>query len=187
MQDIPNEILIEASEGSAAAFEKIYGFACGFVWSIALRVTNSRETAQDVTQEVFLKVHSSLKTFRFQSSFKTWLYKITFNTAINAYRKRSRDLGLRQEYERNYEHIAGAGKEDEHAIDKAYKEQFLEGILRRLNPDQRACILLREKEGLSYEEIGRVLKINVNTVRSRLKRAREALLAIKESQVNYEL
>ena len=67
MDDISNDIIMRAREGDIDAFEKIYRAASGFVYSIALRITNNREDAQEVTQDVFLKIHRSLKYFEFKS------------------------------------------------------------------------------------------------------------------------
>ena len=70
-------------------------------------------------------------------------------------------------------------------IDQDHKEEIVAQLLEQLNTDQRACVVLRDMQGLSYEEIAQSLNININTVRSRLKRAREKLLSLKR-QVNYE-
>ena len=70
-------------------------------------------------------------------------------------------------------------------MDQEYKSKFVESLLAELNPDQRACVVLRDIQGLSYEEIAQALNININTVRSRLKRSREKLLSLK-GKVDYE-
>jgi len=74
--------------------------------------------------------------------------------------------------------------EVEAKIDQDHREKVVEDLLNELNPDQRACVVLRNIEGLSYEQIAQTLQININTVRTRLKRARERLLSLKK-QVNY--
>ncbi len=187
MQSISKDILIRASEGDMEAFEKIYKAACGFVYSVALRIVNNRSDAQEVTQDVFLKIYKNLKKFQFRSSFKTWVYRITTNTALNAYRKRSKEISRRGDYNIAIKSAAIAG-ETEKAVDKENSQRLLGSLLNMLNPDQRACIVLREIEGLNYKEIAEVLKININTVRSRLKRAREILLTrSKEGVISYEL
>jgi RNA polymerase sigma-70 factor (ECF subfamily) len=182
MRNLSREIIIQASEGQVEAFEKIYQMASGFVWSVAFRVTSNNETAQDVVQDVFLNVYNKLKQFQFRSSFKTWLYKITVNTALNACKKQKRELGLQRDYKVAVKHPGSFNSAKEH-LHREERERLLAGLLEKLNPEQRACIVLREIEELSYQEIAEVLKIKINTVRSRLKRARQALLSIKESQV----
>lgn len=174
MRDIPKDTLIRASKGQMQAFETIYRESCGFVYSVALRITQSVEDAKEVTQDVFLKIHKNLERFRFRASFKTWVYRITANTAINYYRKKSKENTKRVDFDAA---IATKGTEGEAQgnIEAKDAKQKLSHLLGMLNPDQRACIVLREIEGLSYEEIAKALKININTVRSRLKRARQAL------------
>ncbi|MHB9154956.1 MAG: RNA polymerase sigma factor [Endomicrobiales bacterium] len=182
IQDIPNELLIQASRGDMTACEEIYRAASGFVYNVALRVAGSREDAEEITQDVFLKIFKSLDDFRFQSSFKTWAYRITANTALSARKKAAPDAGRRAEYD-EYRDSGDALHEDpvgRHGARKADEEQ-VNALLEALNPDQRMCVILREMQGLSYEEIARALDVNINTVRTRLKRARETLIRAARS------
>lgn len=187
MRDISKDILVLASRGDIKAFEEVYKITSGFVYSVAFGITNDIGSAQDVTQEVFVKIHRNLKKFQFRSSFSTWVYRVTVNTAINIYRKTSKQLHLKNKYDKALKHELIFDKKDE-VLDREDSKQFLISLLEILNPEQKACVILREVEGLSYKEISKALKIKVNTVRSRLKRARQALMAnkIKEA-VKYEL
>lgn len=180
MQDISDKILVQAAAGDMDSFHQIYTATSGFVYNVAHRVTNNREDAEDVTQEVFLKIHRNLNNFQFRSSFKTWIYRITVNTAINATKRTSKDLNRRVDFDKTVQSLGD--KPESSNIDKEANELKVKALLDKLNPDQRACIVLREIEGLSYEEIAKSLKINLNTVRSRLKRARETLLAIGQKR-----
>lgn len=167
-----------------AAFEQLYKAASGFVYSVALRVTNRRPEAQEVTQDVFIKIYNNLSKFEYRSSFKTWAYRITVNTALNACKKMNRYQRGRQDIESVIDSQAvSVDTKKEIAIkeERSQAKLRLESLLGVLNPDQRACIVLREIEGLSYEEIANTLKVNINTVRTRLKRAREALMAASGS------
>ena len=176
MQDISKELLTQASTGDIQAFEEIYRLASSFVYSVALRVTRNADEAKEVSQDVFIKIYNNLRSFRFRSSFKTWLYRITTNTALNVLKKSSKDINRRVDYD-----VALKANDDSatatHAIEMDDNKKLLSSLLDMLNPDQRACIVLREIEGLNYREISKALSININTVRSRLKRARETLLA----------
>ena len=182
MQDIAQETLIKASQGDTQAFEEVYKASSSFVYNVAYRVVNNREDALEVAQEVFMIIHDKLKFFRFESSFKTWAYRITANTAINFAKKNSRAKTV--PYEDAYGE--GAVVNEVHAhMDQEHQSQLVEKLLGELNPDQRACVVLRDIQGLSYEEIAQSLNININTVRSRLKRSREKLLSIRR-MVDYE-
>jgi RNA polymerase sigma-70 factor (ECF subfamily) len=177
MVDISNEIIAKAIEGDMSAFEEIYRSASGFVYSVALRVTGNRSDADEVTQDVFVKVHHSLRDFGFRSSLKTWIYRIAVNTAINHHKRLARHSDRRVDLET--EMLPGQGREKiDEMSDKEEAERKVSVLLGSLDADQRACLVLREIEGLDYKEIARTLSINLNTVRSRLKRAREKLIGV---------
>ena len=186
MEDISKETIEGASGGDINAFEEIYTSYSGFVYNVALRVVNNSSNAEEITQDVFMKIYKSLRNFRFKSSFKTWVYRITVNTAINAYRRMSKEAKRRGDYNTALKTHGTDDKTEEH-FKKEDNEKLLKLLLDKLSVNQRSCIVLREIEGLSYEEISRVLGININTVRSRIKRARLALLAHGKQVVGYEL
>lgn len=158
------------------AFREIYRISSGYVYTVALKVTGSREDAEEVTQDVFLSVHKNLGSFQFKSSLKTWIYRITTNKAINAYRKNAKERGKKIPFD---DAIAvedvRTGKTGD--LDEEHNKKLVDSMLSSLPQDQRACMVLKDIEGLKYEEIAKVLRININTVRSRLKRAREKLIS----------
>ena len=179
MQEITDEILRRAAEGDIAAFEVIYRASAKFVYNVAYRMVHNAEDAEEVTQEVFLNIYHKLKSFRFQSSFKTWAYRITVNHAINYSKRKAAERRRREEYHK-YSNMNGILKKPGESGDN-YRE-IIDLCLKMLNPDQRMCVVLRSIEGLSYQEIAGTLKISINTVRSRLKRAREKLLSMKRGR-----
>ncbi len=184
---ISTDILVQAANGDIKAFEQIYNVTSGFVYNVALRITNNRSDAEEVTQDVFMQVLKNLKNFKFRSSLKTWMYRITVNTAINRYTQSQREKKRRQRYEGEAVNETRSYKGPEF-IDKEAVEEKTAFLLNMLNPKQRACIVLREMEGLSYKEIAEALRLNINTVRSRLKRARETLLAgAGKGEITHEL
>ena len=182
MDDIPRDILNQAIDGDIEAFEEIYKLISGFVYSVAFRIANNKSDAEEVTQDVFVQIFKNLKNFKFKSSFKTWVYRVTFNTAINKYRQAQREKNHKQEYETIAINESSYKKSAEF-IDQENAEKTINHLLSKLNPDEKASILLREIEGLSYKEIAEVLKLNINTVRSRLKRARESMMEISRKGV----
>ena len=183
MDTISRDVLIKAAGGGIEAFEEIYRTASSFVYTLAMRVTNNRQDAQDVTHEVFVKIYRNLKSFAFRASFKTWVYRIAVNTAINHYRRtakeRKRQVNIDDVSPREVSVEPQTAQLELHD-----RQEKLKPLLDRLNPDQRTVIMLREIEGLSYEEIAKALSIPINTVRSRLKRARQALMAYAVSPEN---
>jgi RNA polymerase sigma-70 factor (ECF subfamily) len=184
MEDLSRDIIEQAAEGDRGAFEAIYKATSGFVYSTALRIVNNSADAQEITQDIFMKIYDNLKNFEFRSSFKTWVYRITVNAAINAYYKNKREYGRRQDFDTVLE-TAGTPPEAFRAVEQSDNERALTKLLGALTPEHRAIITLRELEHLSYEDIANTLKINLNTVRSRLKRARQALLEHNKRAVSH--
>ena len=175
MNDIALDVLERASAGNMDAFELIYRATSSFVYNVALRITRNNANAEEVTQDVFMKIYRNLKDFQFRSTFKTWVYRITVNTAINHYRKSNKEEKDRVDYDNIIESLPDNRRALEGA-NQSDNQARLNALLDRLSPEHKTCLILREIEGLSYQEIADVLKIPMNTVRSRLKRARQALL-----------
>jgi RNA polymerase sigma-70 factor, ECF subfamily len=185
MNDIPMELITKAAEGDMGAFEKIYRQTSGFVYSVALRVVRNATDADDVTQEVYIRVHRNLKGFGFRSAFRTWPYRITMNAALNACKRRGREAEKSVHDEVALEQAAVEPSQVA-AVEQDERHDTVSTLLGVLTPEHRACIILREIEGLSYEEMADALHININTVRTRLKRAREALMARVERSTRPE-
>ncbi len=167
MQDIAKDLIQLASHGDVEAFEEIYQTTSVFVYNTALGITGNTDDAREITQDVFISLFRNLKHFKFKSSLRSWIYRITINTALNFCKRNKKEY-------RSHTDTCVAQPQFSGQID-CRPEIAIESLLAELNPDQRACILLRH-QGLQYSEIAEVLNTNINTVRSRLKRAREALV-----------
>jgi RNA polymerase sigma-70 factor (ECF subfamily) len=179
MNDIALDVLEQASAGNMDAFEQMYRATSSFVYNVALRITRNSANAEEVTQDVFMKIYRNLKDFQFRSTFKTWVYRITVNTAINHYRRSNKEEKDRVDYDNIIESLPDNCSAME-GISQSDNQVRLNALLDKLSPEHKTCLILREIEGLSYQEIAGALKIPVNTVRSRLKRARQALLVEAE-------
>ncbi|MDD5422666.1 MAG: RNA polymerase sigma factor [Candidatus Omnitrophota bacterium] len=177
MNNISQELLARASNGDMGAFEEIYKASSGFVYNVCLRITQDIPDAEEATQDVFLKIHRNLKDFAFRSSFKTWIYRIAVNAAINRYRVSARNRGRYLSYDEGSGNDAFPVESQVYeSADKEERKAMVDSLLSSLSAELRSCIVLREIEGMDYKEIARTLDIPINTVRSRLKRAREKLL-----------
>lgn len=179
MDDVTEDLVKAAVAGDIAAFEAIYRKYASFVYNVAYRITPLKEDAQEITQEVFITVHRQLAGFQFKSSLKTWLYRVTVNCALNMLKKKKRECKDVSYIDESYETPDQQNLLEE-LIKNEDQQHQIERLLRVLNPDERAAIVLRNIEGLSYEEIAQSLNLNINTVRTRLKRAREKMLKIAE-------
>ncbi len=182
MQDEQASIRL-AKEGDEQAFEALVTAYERKVYNYALRSTGNEQDAMDITQEVFLRVFRSLSGFKEESSFSTWLYRITFNICIDFSRKNAK----RNENSLSLDGEIANGKElelpdERHAPEAAYDRKELReeiaGAILRLSEQHREVLVMREISGLSYAEIAEVLELEEGTVKSRIARARENLRKI---------
>ena len=188
MREIAKETIEKAAGGDMYAFEEIYRTFSSIVYNIAFNITRNRQDAEETTQDVFIKIFKNLKDFKFESSFGTWVYRITMNTAINIYKTGARHKQRTAPLDEIGELADPASGSPKDALEQMSAESRVAEMLKYLSPEHRSCIVLRELEGLDYKEIAGALGIPLNTVRSRLKRAREALIVYcKKDGVGYGL
>jgi RNA polymerase sigma-70 factor, ECF subfamily len=178
--------------GEEAAYEGLIDLFERPVFNLVSRLTDDSADVPDVVQEVFLKVFRNIDSFRGDSSLKTWVYRI----AVNESRNHRRWFGRHKRQEVTIE--AGPDEADDHRewlsdpgqspLDVAIDHEqgaLIEAALGEINPHFRAVLVLREIEGLNYEEIADILEISLGTVKSRILRGREALrqrLAVRLKQ-----
>ena len=151
------------------------------VFSVALRVLNNRDDAADATQDAFVNAYQSLKSFHGDSEFFTWLYRIAFNTAISAKRRKKPTASL----EGLADGDAGFAPADRSVdappaarVERNEDERTLHEAIDRLSSEHRSVLVLKDIDGLKYEEIAEIEGVPIGTVRSRLHRARLELRAL---------
>jgi RNA polymerase sigma-70 factor (ECF subfamily) len=176
MNNLSELTIQRAASGDMTAFEDVYKKTSGFVYNVALRITRSTHDAEEVAQMIYIKLLKNLRKYRHGASFKSWLYRVTFNEALNFVKKKKHGL---QKEKNHSENIRIFDTPDiDRKMDSAFTQTLLDKSLGRLSPDYRVCIIMREINGLSYQEIADALAIKINTVRTRIKRGREQLIAI---------
>ena len=153
-RDEERRIIAQVCAGDTNAFEALVVAYQKQVYNLALRTVGNEEDAADMTQEVFLRAYRALGTFRGESKFSVWLYRLTTNVCIDFLRSR-----------RRHPTVSLTASED---------DDVARG-LDSLPDDARKILILRELDGLSYAEIGKVLHLEAGTVKSRLFRARRRL------------
>ena len=163
-------LLARLRAGEARAFEELVTMYQHRVFGVALRMLGNRAEAAEIAQETFLRAHRSLGEFRGEARLGTWLYAIASRLCLNRLasgprrHERSDEAALLQ---------APAGEGDAGgALERAELEAALHQAIAALPEDRRIVVVLRDLQGLSYEAIGEVLGLPLNTVRSRLHRAR---------------
>ena len=174
--------------GEEAACAELVADHQRMVVQLAMNLLGDRDEALDLSQEVFLRVFRTIYRFRGQSSLRTWIYRIAVNQARNRHRfwrrrHRADQVSLDQHIATHGELLSsGESKPDRMFAQKELAER-LQRALDHLPFDQRTAIVLREIDGLSYEEIAFSLGVAVGTVKSRLTRARQALrLELREAR-----
>jgi RNA polymerase sigma-70 factor (ECF subfamily) len=159
------------------------------VVQLAVNLLNDRDEALDVSQEVFLRVFRTIHRFRGQSSLRTWIYRIAVNQARNRHRfwrrrRRADQVSLEDHVSLHGELVSTRQATPERELAQKELGDRLQRALNNLPFDQRTAIVLREVDGLSYDEIAFSLGVAIGTVKSRLTRARQALrLELREDRV----
>jgi RNA polymerase sigma-70 factor (ECF subfamily) len=170
--------------GDMAAFEQLFYKHQDRVYGVAYRMTNNEEDALDLTQEIFLKAYQKIDKFKFSSAFSTWLYRLAVNLCIDELRKRKRTantMPLEEVANTGMDTCATMDTPEDHVISQDRERQIWNAI-NSLKEKERAIIVLRDIEGLSYKEIAEVLKCSLGRVKSRLHEAREKLKTTLETE-----
>ncbi|HKK02881.1 MAG TPA: RNA polymerase sigma factor RpoE [Gammaproteobacteria bacterium] len=176
-----DQLLVErVQQGDKAAFDILVGQYQHKIIKLVQRYVRDQDEALDVAQEAFIKAYRALASFRGESAFYTWMYRIAINTAKNhlaSRKRRAEDFELDLQDPDQYE-AHGRLREGDTPEGLALSEEIRETVntaIETLPEDLRTAIVLREIEGMSYEEIAGAMDCPVGTVRSRIFRAREAI------------
>ena len=177
-------LIADALSGRTEAFGQLVLRYQDRLYHAALRIADTPDDAADVVQDAFLNAYQSLASFKGDAEFFTWLYRIAFNAAISQKRKRRATTSL--DAGRNGKPIAEP-TDDSHGIvpgetmEQGEEEAKLHAAIRRLSVEHRAVLVMKDIDGMKYEEIAEVTGVPIGTVRSRLHRARLDLRAILET------
>lgn len=170
--------------GEAQAFDDFVIKYSANVYALLIRLTQDEEEARDLTQETFLRALKAIRNFRGDADLKTWLYRIAVNESRNRFRwwkRRNRSLTISLDAEDNSnekplsERISDSAENPEMETLRRERERALRQALGELPTNFREVIVLRDIEGLTYEEVAAALETNVGTVKSRIARGREEL------------
>jgi RNA polymerase sigma-70 factor (ECF subfamily) len=173
-------LIHRCAEGDDAACAELMAEHQRMVVQLAMNLLGDRDEALDLSQEVFLRVFRTIHRFRGQSSLRTWIYRIAVNQARNKHRfwrrrHRADQVSLDQHIAAHGEFRSGGNTTPDRVLAQKELASQLQNALDALPFDQRTAIVLREVDGMSYEEIAFSLGVAVGTVKSRLTRARQAL------------
>ncbi len=181
------ELVDRIQDGDEAAFKELFDRYHRRAFAVAFGVVKNRQDALDIVQDAFIKVHRHIGNFQGSSSFYTWLYRIVMNLSIDHVRrnKKGKDLDYDDKVGRDDGTVAGDGTllptilngNPGKTVLRKELSEAIQAALEELPEYHRAVILLREVEGLSYEEMAKVLEVPKGTIMSRLFHARKKMQA----------
>ena len=187
MSDDDHRLITECREGNTAAFGTLVSRYQDRLYNTVLRLVNNAEDARDVVQESFLHAYQSLHTFKGDSLFFTWLYRIAINTAISMKRKQRPMLRIQATGEdKNAIDPLDSSEMNrpDHALEIAEEERRINDALGKLSVEHRTVLVMKDMDGIKYEAMAEMLGVPVGTIRSRLHRARLELRDILLQQEN---
>lgn len=178
---IPAETIERAKKGDLFAFEEIVSEFEKPLWNYLVRLSGSRDDAEDLIQDTFVKVYKHIKTIDPSKNIKSWIYTIATNTAYDYLRKKKREALV--ELDEEHETTSEAPAYNSVAIEENMESKDVAAAIERLDALYKGPILLYYKDGFSYEEIAQMLSIPINTLKTRLSRAKKQLATLL---VNYQ-
>ncbi|MFZ5945407.1 MAG: RNA polymerase sigma factor [Bacillota bacterium] len=178
---LEEDLIARSQNGDLNAFEELVAKYERKVYAIAYRFMGNPEDASDLSQEAFLKAFQSIKGFRQEASFSTWICRIVSNVCRDELRKlkRTSKTSLDEEIWLEEGTVAKQLKDESPTPEQIFEsnelKEYLQGLINNLTPEYRMVVVLRDIKGYSYEEIAEILDCSLGTVKSRLNRARKAL------------
>ena len=184
------ELVERAKAGDQSAFERLVIDNQNKVYSLALRLVNDREEAADLAQEAFVRAWQGLPAFQGESSFATWVYRLATNVCIDHLRRKKRREAVEpavslDDADGGWMEPADWEQDPHRQLERLERGRALSRGLAALPDWQRRVLVLRELSGLSYQEIGEAMDLDLGTVKSRIARARLALRKILLEDGNF--
>lgn len=172
-------LIARAQASDREAFDRLVDETHSMAYATAYRLIGDADAACDATQEAYVRAYSSLHTFRGNSSFSTWLYRIVVNVSLDVLRRRTRAperlMLVDEEHGEHAVEVADPSADPQADVERRERQAAVLRALQRVSDDHRAVLVLFDLNGLAYEEIAAILGVPLGTVKSRLNRARLAL------------
>lgn len=172
LEDTAKQLIEACQRGDPEAFRALFEKHKDMVYSVALRFSGDAAAAQDIAQDTFLKLFSTIGSFRGESNFEAWLYRMVVNRCFDQKRKTRRLVALLDGVIDAQRTPGGS------ALDEVLREEMsahVKSVVEGLSPEQRMVVVLRYTNGLSYDEIAAILGCSAGTIASRLNRAHRIL------------
>ena len=181
------ELLARCRNGDHAAWDTIVRLNHQRVYNFAYRYNGRFDEAEDLTQEIFLKVYRTLGTYKPElGAFETWMMRVGRNCIIDHYRKLKTERRQTDSLEGEHEQVAETGNRfanPAEALDQRELSERVHGALLRLSGDLRDVLILRDLEGFAYEEIVEIVRVPIGTVKSRINRGRVEMAKMLRKEI----
>ena len=178
------EMISRCQEGDQGALKEIFDKYHKRVYRIAYGVVGQREEALDIVQEVFIKLFRSIKNFKGRSHFYTYLYRMVMNTAIDHARKAGKQFISSLDEEGSFEPSDNVEKGPERVLLQKELEERVKLAMDKLPAEQKAALIFRDVEGLSYQEMAEAMGCSIGTVMSRLHYGRKRIQELLKDYVD---
>jgi len=177
------DLIQKAKSGDQDAFEQLVLAHQNKVYTICVHMVTDREEAADLAQEAFLKAWRNLSSFQGESSFATWMYRLTTNVCLDYLRKQSRRQNIStavslDDEDSGWTEPADHSQDPQVHLEREERKRALTRALQELPEHHRRPLIMREVSGMSYQEIADALDTDLGTIKSRIARARERLRKI---------
>lgn len=164
--DRERQLICDVQEGSHEAFRELVELHMRRVYDLAFDFVNDHDDAEDIAQEVFVKVYHSIRNFRQESGFGTWLYRIAANTSLDRVKQRKRSVARFVPMEESHVSVGASSQAADHGEERV----LIERALHELPTLQRAVVMLRHLDGFSTKQVSDMLKCSEGTVKTHLHR-----------------
>ena len=187
MSAIPDQHYIDRIlQGETNLFAMLVDRYKDMIFTLALKMVKNREEAEEVAQDTFIKIYSSLIKFKGDSKFSTWIYKIAYNTCLDRLKKNKKE-DLNISIDEFSAHLIKTMDNALSALEDKERKQTIQNCLNLLPSDENFLLTLFYFEDQSLEEIGKIMNINANNVKVKLFRSRQKLAVILKKQLEPEI
>lgn len=187
MGTIDAELLTRCRNGDHAAWDRVVRHHHQRVYNLAYRYNGRFDEAEDLTQEIFLKVYRTLHTYKPElGAFETWMMRVSRNCIIDHYRKLKTERRQTDSLEGEHDQVAETGNRfanPAEVLDQRELSERVHGALLRLSEDLREVLILRDLEGFAYEEIVEIVRVPIGTVKSRINRGRVEMAKMLRKEI----
>jgi len=184
---IDAELLTRCRNGDHAAWDRVVRHHHQRVYNLAYRYNGRFDEAEDLTQEIFLKVFRTLHTYKPElGAFETWMMRVSRNCIIDHYRKLKTERRQTDSLEGEHDQVAETGNRfanPAEVLDQRELSERVHGALLRLSEDLREVLILRDLEGFAYEEIVEIVRVPIGTVKSRINRGRVEMAKMLRKEI----